>query len=90
MLLSSTSLVHYGATVRTDSLQRGDTLYVVTTACAPVCSSVVQAFRADGTLLGEILPPDTTAIFPEAYIEDKRILWRDNTEAILDEDEKRH
>lgn len=90
-LLVSTGIVATcGATVRTDSLQRGDTLYVITTACAPVCSSVVQAFRIDGTLLGEIPAPDATAIFPEAYIEDNRILWRDNTEAILDEDEKRH
>lgn len=90
MLLGSISLVHYGATVRTDSLQRGDTLYVITTACAPVCSSIVQAYNQEGKLLGEIPAPDTTAIFPEAYIENNRILWRDNTEAILDDEERKH
>lgn len=76
-------------TVRCDSLQTGDSLLVITTACAPICSSVVQVYSAAGEYLGQLMPPAKEAVFPEAYIENGRLLWRDNTDAILDEDEKR-
>ena len=75
--------------VRTDTLRTGDSLIVITTACAPVCSSVVQVFNAKGEFIGRIEPPYHRATFPEAYIEDNKLRWRDNTAAILDEDEKR-
>lgn len=75
--------------VHCDSMQTGDSLLVITTACAPICSSVVQVYNAAGEYLGQIQPPDSKAVFPEAYIEEGKLLWRDNTAAILDEDEKR-
>ena len=77
------------ATVTTDTLRTGDSLLVITTACAPVCSSVVQVFNTIGEYIGRVEPPYNRAIFPEAYIEDNKLRWRDNTAAILDEDEKR-
>lgn len=76
------------AMVTTDTLRTGDSLLVITTACAPVCSSVVQVFTADGRLVGTLPSPFPKAIFPEAYIQDGKLRWRDNTEAILDENEK--
>lgn len=75
--------------VRCDTLQRGDSIMVITTACAPICSSVVQVYNTGGKYLGQMMPPYDKAVFPEAYIEEGQLRWRDNTEAILDENEKR-
>ena len=66
-----------------------DSVLVVVTVCAPVCSSYVMVENAKGEEKGEIRPPFPEAVFPEAYIEDRRLKWRDNTWMILDEDEKR-
>ena len=56
-----------------------DSVLIITTACAPICSSVVMVENKDGKSLGRLYPPFEHAVFPEAYIEDKRLHWRDNT-----------
>jgi hypothetical protein len=66
-----------------------DSVIIVITACAPICSSIVITEDANGDKTGEITSPYPDAIFPEAYIENDSIKWRDNTYLILDEDEKR-
>lgn len=70
---------------RTDTLVKGDTLFVIYTACAPICSSNVRMLitlhrKKKDTIIEQSLPcPLPYAVFPEAYIEDRRIRWRDNT-----------
>ncbi len=66
-----------------------DSIIIVITACAPICSSIVIIEDAQGDATGEIHSPIPDAVFPEAYIENDSIKWRDNTYLILDEDEKR-
>ncbi|MCQ2345155.1 MAG: hypothetical protein MJZ82_00105 [Paludibacteraceae bacterium] len=74
--------------VRCDTLYTHDSIVIITTACAPICSSVARAYNKDGKFLGDLQSPFPDAIFPEAYIEDGQIRWRDNTVAILDEEEQ--
>ncbi len=66
-----------------------DSVLIVITVCAPVCSSIVIVEDAQGGEKGEIPSPYPNAVFPEAYIENQRLMWRDNTYLLLDEDEKR-
>lgn len=66
-------------TYRCDTLYSGDSIYIVETACAPICSSCVRVYNKEWKLLGRIPAPWPHAVFPEAWIEDKRIRWRDNT-----------
>jgi hypothetical protein len=65
--------------VNTDTLRSGDTLFTIITACAPICSSIVKIHTGKGQFQGYLQPPFTNAVFPEAYIENNKILWRDNT-----------
>ena len=65
--------------IRRDTLLNADTVFVITTACAPICSSVVQIYTLQGERLGMLASPFPNAVFPEAYIEDERLRWRDNT-----------
>ena len=70
----------YNTTITSDTLYTADSIIVIITACAPICSSVVSVYNAQTNLfIGNINSPFTNAIFPEAYIEDKKILWRNNT-----------
>lgn len=80
----------YAPSFSRDTLVLGDdSVLIVITVCAPVCSSVVVVEDARGVEKGEIPCPYPDAVFPEAYIEDRRLMWRDNTHLLLDEDEKR-
>ena len=56
-----------------------DSIFVVMTVCAPQCSSCARVYNKEWKLLGRIPAPWPHAVFPEAWIEDKRIRWRDNT-----------
>lgn len=63
-----------------DQIVIGDTLYIITTACAPICSSIVKMFNnRNEEYLGTLSSPFPHAVFPEAYIENDLLLWRDNT-----------
>ena len=69
--------VHAEITAVRDTLITNDSIYVIHTVCAPVCSSHVRVYNKEWQFLGNMTPPIRTA-FPEAYIEDGKLLWRDN------------
>ena len=60
-----------------DTLMVSDSIIVIHTVCAPICSSHVRVYNKEWQEIG-ILRPPFKSIFPEAYIEDGKILWRDN------------
>lgn len=60
-----------------DTLVLGDSIVVIHTVCAPICSSHARVYNKEWQLIGVLEPPFKSA-FPEAYIEDDRVLWRDN------------
>ena len=67
----------YEVTSVRDTLLTNDSIVVVHTVCAPICSSCVRVYNKDWYFLGMMTPPIRTA-FPEAYIQDGKLLWRDN------------
>ena len=64
------------ASVR-DTLITNDTIIVIHTVCAPICSSRARVFDKEWQEIGVLRPP-FQSIFPEAYIENGKLLWRDN------------
>ena len=60
-----------------DTILLGDSVIVIHTVCAPICSSRVRVLNKEGGEMGILRPPFRSA-FPEAYIEDGKLLWRDN------------
>lgn len=60
-----------------DTIVLGDSIIVIHTVCAPICSSCARVYNKEWLFLGNMTPPIKT-IFPEAYIENGQILWRDN------------
>ena len=60
-----------------DTLLTNDSIIVIYTVCAPICSSCARVYNKEWQFLGNLTPPIKTA-FPEAYIEDGKLLWRDN------------
>ena len=78
----------YATTSVRDTLVTGDSIIVIHTVCAPVCSSCARVYNKEWTLIGTLTPPFRSP-FPEAYIENGRLLWRDNYPQLLDEDERR-
>ena len=60
-----------------DTLVLGDSIVVIHTVCAPICSSHARVYNKEWQPIGELQAP-FTSIFPEAYIEDGQLLWRDN------------
>ena len=60
-----------------DTILLGDSVVVIHTLCAPICSSCVRVYNKEWQFLGNLTPPIKTA-FPEAYIEEGKLLWRDN------------
>lgn len=75
--------------IRYDSLSVGDSLVVIQTVCAPICSSVARVYNKQGDMIGTIPAPSATWVFPQAYIEQDSIVWRDNTYLMLDDEEKK-
>lgn len=73
----------------TEVLDYGDSLLVVQTVCAPVCSSRARVYNKEWTLLRDV-EPTVTGIFPYATITDGQLRWEDHTDRILDEDERKH
>jgi hypothetical protein len=60
-----------------DTIALGDSIVVIHTVCAPLCSSHVRIYNQDWKELGILYAPFQSA-FPEAYIENGKLLWRDN------------
>ena len=67
----------YEVTSVRDTLLTNDSIVVVHTVCAPICSSCARVYNKEWQFLGNLTPPIKTT-FPEAYIEDGKLLWRDN------------
>lgn len=57
----------------------GDSITVVTTVCAPQCSSCARIYNKEGSAVLSIEPP-FPSIFPLAIIDKEtgKIIWRDN------------
>ena len=57
----------------------GDSIIVVTTICAPQCSSCARVYNKEWQLVQTLTPP-TPSIFPLATIEPKtgKVIWKDN------------
>ena len=64
-------------TSKRDTLVLGDSIVVIHTVCAPICSSHARVYNKEWQVIGELQAP-FTSIFPETYIEDGQLLWRDN------------
>ena len=64
-------------TSKRDTLVLSDSIVVIHTVCAPICSSHARVYNKEWQVIGELQAP-FTSIFPEAYIEDGQLLWRDN------------
>ena len=60
-----------------DTLLTNDSIIVIHTVCAPICSSHARIYNKEWKEIGVLKPPFKSP-FPEAYIEDGRVLWRDN------------
>ena len=60
-----------------DTLLTNDSIIVIHTICAPICSSCARVYNKEWKILGNMTPPIKT-VFPEAYIEEGKLLWRDN------------
>lgn len=60
-----------------DTLILADSIIVIHTVCAPICSSHVRVYNKEWKEVGTMKAPFKSA-FPEAYIEDGKLLWRDN------------
>lgn len=67
----------YEVTSVRDTLLTNDSILVIHTLCAPICSSHVRVYNKEWQYLGALKAPFKSA-FPEAYIENNKILWRDN------------
>ena len=67
----------YDITSTYDTLYRYDSIIVIHTVCAPICSSHVRVYNKEWEEIGLLKAP-FCSIFPEAYVEDGKLLWRDN------------
>lgn len=73
----------------------GDSILVVQTICAPICSSCARIYNKEGEVIRRIESPYPDATFPEAHLEYMNndstgtplIVWTDNTPQILDKEE---
>lgn len=74
-----------------DTMIVGDTAVVITTACAPICSSIARTYAINNkewSLIKTVTSPNPHWVFPEAYFEDEQLRWKDNTPQMLDEEGK--
>ena len=67
----------YAISSQRDTLILNDSIIIIHTVCAPICSSCARVYNKEGQEIGR-LKPDFKSAFPEAYIKGNRILWRDN------------
>ena len=67
----------YEVTSVRDTLLTNDSILVIHTICAPICSSHVRVYNKEWQYLGALKAPFKSA-FPEAYIENNKLIWRDN------------
>ncbi len=74
---------------RVEVVDYGDSALVVETVCAPICSSRARIYNKDNHLIRTITPT-IQGIFPYATLDEHYVLhWVDNTDLILDKEEKK-
>lgn len=66
----------------------GDSILMVRTICAPICSSWAGIYTEAGKLIRSIAAPEH-CVFPLGTIENGQLVWKDNTDEMLDENEKK-
>lgn len=66
----------------------GDSILLIQTVCAPVCSSVASIYDETWQLIRAITPP-VGWIFPQAFMENGQLRWQNNTQEILDSTERK-
>lgn len=64
-----------------------DTIVVIQTACAPICSSCVRVYNKEWELQHQLWPTES-GIFLEAAYRDGKVYWTDNTAMYLDDEER--
>lgn len=69
--------VAYDVISTRDTVVCGDSIIIIHTVCAPICSSRAHVYNKEGHSIGILQPPFRSA-FPEAYVENGKIMWRDN------------
>lgn len=66
----------------------GDSILMVRTICAPICSSWAGVYTNAGKLIHSVSAPQYF-VFPLATIKKGQLVWKDNTDEMLDENEKK-
>lgn len=74
---NDTTQVVYDVISTRDTLITNDSIIVIHTVCAPICSSHARIYNKEWQEMGVLKAP-FKSIFPEAYIENEKLLWRDN------------
>ncbi len=74
---NDTTQVLYDVISTRDTLITNDSIIVIHTVCAPICSSHARIYNKEWQEIGVLKAP-FKSIFPEAYIENEKLLWRDN------------
>lgn len=74
---NDTTQVVYDVISTRDTLITNDSIIVIHTVCAPICSSHARIYDKEWQEIGVLKAP-FKSIFPEAYIENEKLLWRDN------------
>ena len=74
---NDTTHVVYDVISTRDTLITNDSIIVIHTVCAPICSSHARIYNKEWQEMGVLKAP-FKSIFPEAYIENEKLLWRDN------------
>lgn len=74
---NDTTQVVYDVIFTRDTLITNDSIIVIHTVCAPICSSHARIYNKEWQEIGVLKAP-FKSIFPEAYIENEKLLWRDN------------
>ena len=74
---NDTTQIPYEVTSIRDTLITHDSIIVIHTICAPICSSHVRVYNKEWQEIGFLKAPFKSP-FPEAYIENGKLLWRDN------------
>lgn len=77
---------HYYPLFETEKQSRAaDSTLVVTTVCAPICSSCARVYNKEGELIRQELG---ATLFSQASIVDGELIWTDQTPLLLDDSEQ--
>lgn len=66
-----------GPTSTRDTLITSDSIIVIHTVCAPICSSCARVYNKEWQEIG-VLKPNFKSVFPYATIEEGKVVWLDN------------